>query len=67
MAACVTAAVLAPVVKNWLDNKWLSVPGNENSDSSVMEKLYELLVGIQRGEIEDKFEWLHAVDMSSSF
>ena len=39
------------------------MPGNENSDSSVMEKLYELLVGIQRGEIEDKFEWLHSVDM----
>jgi len=63
MAACGTAAVLAPVGKIWFDEKWHSMPGNENSDSSVMEKLYELLVGIQRGEIEDKFEWLHSIDM----
>ena len=63
MAACGTAAVLAPVGKIWFDEKWHSMPGNENSDSSVMEKLYELLVGIQRGEIEDKLEWLHSIDM----
>ena len=63
MAACGTAAVLAPVGKIWFDEKWHSMPETKNSDSSVMEKLYELLVGIQRGEIEDKFEWLHSVDM----
>ena len=63
MAACGTAAVLAPVGKIWFDEKWHSMPGNENSDSSVMKNLYELLVGIQRGEIEDKFGWLHSVDL----
>ena len=63
MAACGTAAVLAPVGKIWFDEKWHSIPGNENSDGSVMKKLYELLVGIQRGEIEDKFGWLHSVDL----
>ena len=63
MAACGTAAVLAPVDKIWFDKKWHPIPANENSDDCVMKKLYELLVGIQRGEIEDKFGWLHSVDL----
>ena len=63
MAACGTAAVLAPVGKIWFDEKWNFVSGDEKRVGPVMSKLYELLVGIQRGELEDKFGWLHFVNL----
>ena len=63
MAACGTAAVIAPVCKVWFDERWNHVSEYENGVGPVMSKLYELLVGIQRGEAEDKFGWLHLVDI----
>ena len=62
MAACGTAAVLAPVEKIWFDEKWNFISGNESGVGPVISKLYELLVGIQRGEVEDKFGWLHFIN-----
>ncbi|MFL2873802.1 MAG: branched-chain amino acid aminotransferase [Pseudohongiellaceae bacterium] len=62
MAACGTAAVIAPVGKIWFDNDWRTVFQDGESVGPIMSELYELLVGIQRGEKEDKFGWLYNID-----
>jgi len=62
MAACGTAAVIAPVGKVWFDNDWHTVFQDGESVGPIMSELYELLVGIQRGEKEDKFSWLYNID-----
>lgn len=61
MAACGTAAVLAPVGKIWLDGAWHHFHDNGQSVGPVMQKVYDLLVGIQRGESADDNRWTHAV------
>ncbi len=61
MAACGTAAVLAPVGKVWLDGAWHHFHDNGQSVGPVMQKVYDLLVGIQRGESPDENHWTHAV------
>lgn len=61
MAACGTAAVLAPVGKVWLDGAWYHFHDNGQSVGPVMQKVYDLLVGIQRGESVDENHWTHAV------
>ena len=63
MAACGTAAVIAPVGKVWFDNDWRTVFQDGESVGPIMSELYELLVGIQRGEKEDKFGWLYSIDL----
>ena len=63
MAACGTAAVIAPVGKIWFDNDWHTVFQGGESVGPIMSELYELLVGIQRGEKEDKFGWLYNIDL----
>ena len=63
MAACGTAAVIAPVGKIWFDNDWRTVFQDGESVGPIMSELYELLVGIQRGEKEDKFGWLYSIDL----
>ena len=62
MAACGTAAVLSPVGKVWFDSEWHAV-GSRDTVGPVMQQLYDSLVGIQSGEIEDSFGWLHEVDI----
>ena len=62
MAACGTAAVIAPVGKVWFDDDWRTVFQDGESVGPIMSELYELLVGIQRGEKEDKFGWLYNID-----
>jgi branched-chain amino acid aminotransferase len=61
VAACGTAAVLSPVSKIWYDNQWNSFFDNGQSVGPVMQKLYDLLTQIQKGEIEDKFKWTDEV------
>lgn len=61
MAACGTAAVLAPVGKVWLDGAWHHFHDNGQSVGPIMQKVYDLLVGIQRGEIVDENNWTHEV------
>ena len=63
MAACGTAAVIAPVGKIWFDNDWRTVFQDGESVGPIMSELYELLVGIQRGEKEDKFGWLYNIGL----
>jgi branched-chain amino acid aminotransferase len=63
IAACGTAAVLSPVGKIWFDNEWHRFYDNGQSVGPVMQELYDLLVGIQRGEIADPYDWVHQVEI----
>ena len=60
IGACGTAAVVTPVTMihyNGQDYRF----GNDETAGPVITKLYRNLTGIQYGEIEDKFNWLHEV------
>ncbi|GAB5498199.1 MAG: branched-chain amino acid aminotransferase [Pseudohongiellaceae bacterium] len=63
VAACGTAAVLSPVGKIWFDDQWHTVGDSGESVGPVMQKLFDTLVGIQRGEQPDTFGWLHEVEL----
>lgn len=58
---CGTAAVISPVGEVDSDDKQV-VYGMEYV-GPVMKKLRETLTGIQSGEIEDKFGWVHKIDV----
>ena len=58
---CGTAAVISPVGEVDSDDKKV-VYGMEHV-GPVMKKLRETLTGIQFGEIEDKFGWVHKIDV----
>lgn len=62
MGACGTAAVLSPVGRVWFDNDWHPIHKDGKTVGPVMQKLYDSLVGIQKGEQEDSFGWLHEVE-----
>ena len=62
-AAGGTAAVLAPIGKIWFDGQWHVVGDAELNVGPTMQHIYDLLVGIQRGEIEDKYGWCHEVSI----
>ncbi len=57
VAACGTAAVLSPVGKIWFDDNWHSFYGKGESVGPVMQKLYDLLCQLQKGEREDNYKW----------
>ncbi|MCP5331628.1 MAG: branched-chain amino acid aminotransferase [Pseudomonadales bacterium] len=61
VAACGTAAVLSPVGKIWVDGQWHHFHDNGESVGPVMQQLYDLLGGIQRGELPDDNGWIHEV------
>ena len=63
MSACGTAAVLSPVGRVYFDSKWHIVNGDGLTVGPVMQKLYDSLIQLQRGEIEDQFGWLQEVEM----
>jgi branched-chain amino acid aminotransferase len=63
IAACGTAAVLSPVGRIWFDEDWHSIYKDGNSVGPVMQELYDLLVGIQKGEIADQYGWVHEVSI----
>jgi branched-chain amino acid aminotransferase len=63
VAACGTAAVLSPVGKIWFDGQWHSFHDDGKSVGPVMQELYDLLVGIQRGELADPYGWVHEVSI----
>ncbi len=62
-AACGTAAVLSPIGKIWFDGQWHDVGDAGSVVGPVMQKLYDLLIGIQKGELQDNHGWLHAVSI----
>lgn len=61
MAACGTAAVLSPVGKIWYDGQWHAFHDSGNSVGPVMQKLYDLLCQLQKGERPDSFGWTREV------
>lgn len=61
MGACGTAAVLAPVGRILLDGAWRAIHGDGRTVGPVMQKLYDILTGMQKGELEDRFGWLREV------
>ena len=63
MSACGTAAVLSPVGRVYFDSKWHIVNGDGHTVGPVMQKLYDSLVQLQRGEVEDRFGWLQEVEI----
>ncbi len=63
MGACGTAAVLSPVGRIWFDDAWHNVSSDGQTVGPVMQQLYDTLVGIQKGELDDSFGWLHEVDI----
>ena len=78
MAACGTAAVLSPIAKIWFDDAWHIVnrsragadagakakaKAKESVVGPIMQELYDLLVGIQQGEIAENYGWIHQVDL----
>lgn len=60
-AACGTAAVLSPVGQIWFDDAWHAIYKDGKQVGPIMQQLYDLLVGIQRGERSDPYGWTHAV------
>ena len=66
IAACGTAAVLSPVGKIWFDNEWHRFYDDGRSVGPVMQELYDLLVGIQRGELEDPYGWVREVKIPAN-
>ena len=63
VAACGTAAVLSPVGKILFDEKWHKIFKDGESVGPIMQTMYDLLVGIQKGEREDVSNWLHYLDL----
>ena len=58
---CGTAAVISPVGE--VDNGDEKVVYGMDHVGPVMKKLRETLTGIQSGEIEDKYGWVHKIDV----
>ena len=63
MAACGTAAVLSPVGRVWYDDQWHNVNGDGETVGPIMQELYDLLIGIQKGELDDPYGWIHEVEL----
>lgn len=63
VAACGTAAVLSPVGRIWFDGDWHSFYDHGESVGPVMQKLYDRLCTLQRGEREDRFGWTREVKL----
>ncbi len=69
MGACGTAAVLSPIARIWFDGAWQVINRRELGNKihgagvvgPIMQELYDLLVGIQQGEIAEDYGWIHAI------
>ncbi|MGK0289121.1 MAG: branched-chain amino acid aminotransferase [bacterium] len=57
MGACGTAAVLSPVGKILVNNQWHKFYEDGEAVGPVMQKLYDLLTQMQKGEREDPYGW----------
>ena len=63
VAACGTAAVLSPVGRIWFDEAWHNIHKDGKTVGPIMQKLYDLLVGIQSGELADPYGWVREVSI----
>jgi branched-chain amino acid aminotransferase len=63
VGACGTAAVITPIGKVVDEEKNLSYSfGDGITPGPVTTKLYETLVGIQNGDLEDSYGWTKILD-----
>ncbi len=64
VGACGTAAVISPIgeIKD-LDTKEVYNYCKDGKPGPISTKLYETLVGIQYGDVEDPFEWVTILDI----
>ena len=63
VGACGTAAVITPIGKIAdPDSDQTYTFGESGKPGDVTSKLYERLVGIQYGDVEDKFNWITILD-----
>ena len=61
--ACGTAAVISPIGKIYdPDTDKTYVFSKDGKPGPVSEKLYKRLVGIQYGDLEDKYNWIEYID-----
>ena len=61
--ACGTAAVITPIKKVVDDEMGITYTfGDGQSPGKISTKLYETLLGIQYGDLEDKFGWITILD-----
>ena len=63
MGACGTAAVLSPVGRIWFDDSWHAVFEDGQTVGPIMQEMYDILVGIQKGDLADHYDWLHEVSI----
>lgn len=63
MAACGTAAVLSPVGEILANNQWYKFYGNGEKVGPVMQKLYDALTQLQKGDREDTYGWTFEVEI----
>lgn len=63
MAACGTAAVLSPVGRIYFDDEWHVIHKDGKTVGPIMQKVYDSLVELQKGDREDRFGWLHEVEI----
>ena len=63
VGACGTPAVVFPAGKILVDGQWHPFYGKGEKVGPVMQKLYDLLVGVQRGELADHNRWTHEVEI----
>jgi branched-chain amino acid aminotransferase len=63
VGACGTAAVISPIgeICDLTENKSLTFC-KDGKPGAMSTKIYETLVGIQYGEVEDPFEWTEVID-----
>ena len=60
---CGTAAVISPVGEVDEGDKHYVLASGMEEVGPVMKKLRETLTGIQSGKLEDKFNWVHKIDV----
>lgn len=63
VGACGTAAVISPVGRIWFDEQWHNIYEDGQTVGPIMQGVYDVLVGIQSGELSDQFGWLHEVSL----
>ena len=63
MGACGTAAVISPVQSILYQNEWMHMQNSRDGVGPVMQKLYNSLTQLQKGEREDNFGWTVEVEI----
>lgn len=56
-----TAAVISPVKE--IRHQGELISPNEQGRGPVGQKLYDAIYGIQRGRVEDEFDWIHPIEV----